>query len=353
VSKSRFHIPSLDGLRTFSFLIVFCSHGGLDAIVPGGFGVTVFFFLSGFLITTLMRVEFDRTSTVSLGRFYLRRALRIFPPFYLVLIVTSLLTTAGVLAGKLEAPALLAQFLHYTNWRIVCHGYAGFAVGTGVYWSLAVEEHFYLVFPLLYLFLRKQKFTSARQARIILTLCGLIFVWRCVLVYVLHSPVDRTYVASDTRFDSILFGCALAIHGNPVLDAHVGTDARWQRLLFPLGVAGLLLSFLIRDAGFRETARYSLQGVALIPIFVCAMRFPNWGAMRVLNYRPVAFVGTLSYSLYLMHQVVLYSLVPQLIGKIGLLLSSTLSLVVALTLAWLVYVVVERPFAKLRKRFAV
>src|ERR1700733_3673943 len=79
--RTALHIPSLDGLRTLSFLIVFTAHAGLDRIVPGGFGVTVFFFLSGYLITTLMRVEAETSGHVSLKHFYLRRALRILPPF--------------------------------------------------------------------------------------------------------------------------------------------------------------------------------------------------------------------------------------------------------------------------------
>src|SRR5277367_6687518 len=74
------HIPSLDGLRAVSFFIVFLAHSRLEWIVPGGFGVTVFFFLSGYLITTLMRLEVERTRDVSLKHFYLRRALRILPP---------------------------------------------------------------------------------------------------------------------------------------------------------------------------------------------------------------------------------------------------------------------------------
>src|SRR5438270_10676355 len=84
-AKKPFQIPSLDGLRAVSFMIVFLSHAGLGRFVSGGFGVTVFFFLSGYLITTLMRMEADKTGHVSLKLFYLRRAVRILPPFYIVL----------------------------------------------------------------------------------------------------------------------------------------------------------------------------------------------------------------------------------------------------------------------------
>ncbi len=80
--KPSFHIPSLDGVRALAFLAVFLCHAGLDRIFPGGFAVTVFFFLSGYLITTLLRREFEKTGTISFGKFYYRRALRIFPPLF-------------------------------------------------------------------------------------------------------------------------------------------------------------------------------------------------------------------------------------------------------------------------------
>jgi peptidoglycan/LPS O-acetylase OafA/YrhL len=350
--KAGFHIPSLDGLRTISFCIVFAAHAGLDYIVPGGFGVTVFFFLSGFLITTLLRLEFEKTQTVSVRNFFIRRALRILPPFYLLLLIASGLTALEILPGQLQPGAVLAQALHYANYRIVYHGYEGFAAGTGVYWSLAVEEHFYLLFPFLYLGLRKLGLSARGQASLIVGMCLLILAWRCLLVYELKSTTERTYVASDTRFDSILFGCALAVFGSPVLDPQAGSDALWQRVLLPLGVLGLLATFLIRNADFRETLRYTIQGISLIPVFVCAVRYPTWGPMRVLNYRPVAFIGVLTFSLYLCHQVLLFLVRDHLEARLGLPASALIALALALAFAWLVQQTIERPFARLRKLFS-
>jgi peptidoglycan/LPS O-acetylase OafA/YrhL len=300
----------------------------------------------------LLRLEFDRTETISLRNFYIRRALRILPPFYLVLLIACALTLLGILPGTIAPSAVLAQAFHYANYRIVCHGYDGFAPGTAVYWSLAVEEHFYLLFPLLYLWLRKRGIGQRGQAICLVLLCASILAWRCVLVYALHSATDRTYLASDTRFDSILYGCALAVLGNPVLDPQRGSDTLWKAGLLPLGGLGLLVSFLVRDAGFRESIRYSLQGVALIPVFVCAVRFPTWGPSKVLNYRPVAFIGVLTYSLYLCHQVVLFVVRGRLEARLGLPASALLSLVIAIAVAWLAQVTIERPFARLRKRFS-
>jgi len=352
VSKASLHIPSLDGLRALSFALVFVAHIGLGNLVPGGFGVTVFFFLSGFLITTLMRLEWQKTGHVSLRKFYMRRVLRILPPFYLVLIVATSLTLLGVLRWQLDLRAVAAQFLHYANYWIVTHGDGGFARGTGVYWSLAVEEHFYLLFPLLYLSLRRLKASPAQQLSVLLVLCFCAFLWRCYLVFALHSAAERTYVASDARFDSILFGCALAVYGNPVVDPPPKRAEVWKYVWLPVAVVALFSTFLFRDPRFRETLRYSVQGLALVPVFVCAVRYPDWGLMKVLNYRPIAYVGVLSYSLYLTHQIIFMALEDRLGDKLGTAVCALLTLVLSVGLSLVLQEFVEKPCARLRKRFS-
>lgn len=342
------HLPSLDGIRAVSFLIVFAAHAGLERVVPGGFGVTVFFFLSGYLITTLLRLEHDGRGGVSLGQFYLRRALRILPPFYLVLAAAVLAAAIGLLPGTVSGRAVLAQAVHVANYWIVQHGYDGMPNGTGVYWSLAVEEHFYLVFPFLFIVLRRFVREGRHQAMILWGLCGLILAWRCVLVLGFHVHEDRTYVASDTRVDSILFGCALALSGNPALDGASRISERvWKWVLLPLGLGLLLFTFLLRNPAFRETVRYTLQGIGLIPVFVVALRYPEWGPYRVLNLKTVAFVGVLSYPLYLVHHVVLGAL-----GATPGILRAVLALGISVAAAWGIHELVEKPCARLRKRLS-
>lgn len=337
-------------MRAVSFGIVFVAHAGLENIVPGGFGVTVFFFLSGFLITTLMRTEFEKSGTVSLKQFYLRRVLRILPPFYFVLTTATVLTAVGLLAGGLDREAVGAQFLHYANYWIVHHGYSGQALGTGVYWSLAVEEHFYFLFPWIYLLLRRLRASHRRQAVVLWTLCAALLAWRCVLVFGFHTATDRTYLASDCRFDSILFGAALAVWNNPVLDGDPkGSPGLWKFVLLPLSIAVLLLGFLWRADQFRETARYTLQGLALGPIFICAIRWPEFLPFRLLNTRVISFLGVLSYSLYLTHHVIIFGVnhyLPQVHG----LVRGTISLSLALGISYGIYLAIEKPCAQLRKR---
>jgi peptidoglycan/LPS O-acetylase OafA/YrhL len=356
-------IPSLDGLRAVSFLIVFVAHAGVEQF-PGGLGVTVFFFLSGFLITTLMRVEVAATGDVSLKNFYLRRALRILPPFYIVLFVATvvgLFAYPSWLTPPLRSLPVLSQVLHFSNYWIAAHGWDGIAPGTGVYWSLAVEEHFYLLFPFAFLLLERRGISGRGKAVVFWGVCAAVFLWRCVLVMGLGSAPDRTYLCSDTRIDSIAFGCALAVWNNPVLDAgpagpaaHAsgkrGAGGLAGRIWFPAGIALLLATLLIRNQTFRETLRYSLQGISLTPIFVAAVARPDQGVFRALNWRPVRFLGTLSYVLYLTHHVVLFALeketplrgVPRAVA----------ALVIATGLAWLMHRFVEKPCARLRRRLS-
>jgi peptidoglycan/LPS O-acetylase OafA/YrhL len=349
------HIPSLDGMRAASFFIVFVSHAGLKDIVPGGFGVTVFFFLSGYLITTLMRVEADRTGHVNLTNFYLRRALRILPPFYIVLVAATALAALGFLDGTLQPMAVASQLLHFSNYWIAAHGGGGVATGTGVYWSLAVEEHFYLVFPAVLLALNGLRLTGRQKAFSFWGICALVLAWRCVLVLLLHVDVERISLCSDTRVDSITFGCALAVWNNPAIDGPapdgIGSrseSALWRLIVLPAGIALLLVTFVVRGPVFRETLRYTVQGVALTPIFMMAVRHPQWRVFRLFNWRPMRFVGSISYSLYLVHHVAIKAVEqhPRLGGVAGALVA----LFISFAIAWAIHVVVEKPCAQLRRR---
>jgi peptidoglycan/LPS O-acetylase OafA/YrhL len=344
------HIPSLDGLRAISFLLVFVAHAGLDNIVPGGLGVTIFFFLSGFLITTLMRNEYELSGRVSFQRFWLRRVLRILPPFYLVLIGVTLLAPLIDPSAPMRPAAIAARALHFTNYWVIYHGTTGEPPGTGVYWSLAVEEHFYLVFPLIFVGLQRLRLSQRSQAVTLWCICIAVLLWRVILVSVFHVPTDRTYMGSDTRLDSIMYGCAIAVWCNPVIDHPRLNEGAWKRIYFPGALVVLLACVLIRGNAFdfRETLRYSLQGVALTVLFVAAIRYPDWWPFRWLNWRPVAFLGVLSYSLYLLHFTVIIGVQNRLHAP--LFVQGLVAFALSTALAWVMYVAVERPSARLRKR---
>jgi peptidoglycan/LPS O-acetylase OafA/YrhL len=342
------HIPSLDGIRAVSFMLVFAAHAGASTFISVDFGVTVFFFLSGFLITTLMRSEFDRNGSVNIRHFWLRRALRILPPFYLVALAATLIALILYPPGTVYAPAMTAELLFYANyWGI--YGINREAPGTGVVWSLAVEEQFYLLFPLLYISIQKLRVPRFEQAWLLWGLCVLILAWRCALVMAMHSESARIYIATDTRVDSVLFGCALAVWNNPVLDEPTGSPGLWKFLLLPAALAALLICFLFQSTVFRETWYFSIQGAALTLVFIAAIRFHTWPLFRFLNWRPVVFIGTLSYSLYLVHDVLLRA-VARLWPQSHAWQRAVISLAASVIAAWAIYVLVEKPCARLRKR---
>lgn len=349
-THSRFYIPSIDGIRTVAFLIVFLAHAGLGKIIPGGFGVTIFFFLSGYLITTLLRREYDKHQNIDFKSFYFRRILRIWPPFYLLLLLGTGLTLLGVLEGQIHLSAFLSQSLHYANYYSIFIG-GGITPGSGVYWSLAVEEHFYFIFPLLYIVLRKKNVTPRQQMFIIWGLCLAILIWRCILIYTFNVPSERTYYASDTRVDSILFGCALAVNGNPIMDRGIYSNKLWKCFFLPMGIVLILFSLLYRSPDFQETFRYTIQGIGLYPIFVTAIRFPTWGLFNWLNISWVRFLGILTYSLYLVHHTVIFYVqahIPQLHSVI----QGIVSLLISLALAYAIYRFIEMPFAQVRKKLS-
>ena len=136
-------IPSLDGIRAISVLIVVLGHSGLEALVPGGLGVTIFFFLSGYLISTLMLAEHSRTGEINILNFYARRVFRLMPPLIVSLAIAYGLTYSGLLAGAITCKGLAAQLLYFANYYGLFFD-PGNTIpdGTGILWSLAVDEPF-------------------------------------------------------------------------------------------------------------------------------------------------------------------------------------------------------------------
>lgn len=345
---NEFHIPSLDGIRGLAALIVFVSHAGLRALVPGGFGVTVFFFLSGFLITTLLRIEFERTRTISFRNFYLRRIYRILPPMYIVLIVVMSIALAGWLPHHMNAEAVLAQFAHLTNYYYVFGEKSGFVPSTSVMWSLAVEEHFYLLFPVAIVFLFR-RFPMRRIAVILLVACGIVLAWRCYVMLVLELGQPYTYHATDTRLDSLLYGCILAVWCNPVLDAQrIRLRPRTAGVLFAIATGVLLFCFVHRDPLFRETLRYSLQGMALFVVFLCAVRYHELPVFSWLDSRPMRALGLISYTFYLTHLPCL-ALIDTHTSLDGL-PRGIAGFIATTAVSSAMYLLVERHLAALRKK---
>jgi peptidoglycan/LPS O-acetylase OafA/YrhL len=340
-------IPGLNGLRALSVLIVIVAHMGFEHIVPGGFGVTVFFFISGFLITRLLLAETEANGKLQLGRFYMRRIVRLYPALLFMMYITVCLY---ILLGYghpsvMEVAAGVGYFTNVFQVLSRIGGELPFMPWTHL-WSLAVEEHFYLVFPLLVVaFGKNWRGLSLALSAVI----GAALLWRLYIEFGTNLPSeDYNYMMSDARLDSLAWGCLLStlLHAS-------GSARNFKHLIgfIPTVVAliGLALSFVLRDENFRYTLRFTLQGAA---IFTLMLNLYYWKflsfAFAILDWKPLAWVGTISYALYLWH----VPLLDLFVRGFGDSLSVRVAAVaVSFAAASFSMHYVEKPFLALRRKY--
>ena len=226
------YIPGLDGVRCIAVMMVIIAHAGFDHIVPGGLGVTVFFFISGFLITRLLLAETVKEGRVGLGKFYIRRFLRLLPALYVMLVVTwAILVAMGTPPRPVE---VITAFTYTGNYLYTHLAFLDFNAAAGLgepgvrvapwehLWSLAIEEHFYLLFPLLIVMFRK-RLDSLIWVCAFLIVAALL--WRLTTLHVLGWPPKYNYAATDARIDSLVWGCLLSIL------LHLRPGGAWRRWL--------------------------------------------------------------------------------------------------------------------------
>jgi peptidoglycan/LPS O-acetylase OafA/YrhL/glycosyltransferase involved in cell wall biosynthesis len=348
VSSARY-VGELDGLRAIAIGIVICAHYRLIP-VPGGFGVTLFFFLSGYLITTLFYSEIKSSNNIDIFKFYLRRWLRLSPPLVISVIVGIIfyrVTRVAVGGTSVPMGTTMAALFYYTNYYDLAWGMEpSKVIPFGVCWSLSVEEHFYLLWPLL---IKINIRNTSRLLTIIVGACFAILVWRVVAHSLLSLSTDYIGEATDTRIDSILYGALL----------RVLFETRWAPTIVsvlqaPLsriaGVILLAMSFTIQNDAFRDTLRYSLQGIALLPLFSAVLLDkPTTVVRRLLASPTMVLIGRLSYSIYLFH---LLARTPAevVFGSPYRIESTIFGLFLTGIVAYTMYVFVERPIANIRHR---
>ena len=337
-----------------SILIVLTSHFISPKLVPGGFGVTVFFFVSGYIITRLMLEEFADTGAISLRNFYIRRVIRLYPPLLVLIAASAIVAIAQKLPVEIEGYfASLFYFMNYYLGYLDLNNSAFIRPpGFGPLWSLSVEEHFYILFPLTVFLVRGKSDRLILAALAVCTLCLLIRIG-----YVLFLPPKvasvYTYQNSEARFDSIAFG---------VLLASITAGGRGQDFIRRLtsstavliACTVLVACFAVQSDDFRNTLRYSLQGGGLF-ILVAAVVFTEryTVAYRILNSALLVWIGQLSYSLYLWHQLVAHFLVTttDIDRVLGHVPSALFTVVASFVLAAASYYLIEQPFQAQRKRF--
>jgi len=334
-------VPTLDGLRAISIVLVLLGHMSgtrYFTTVPlfglyANFGVRVFFIISGFLITSLLLKEMAKTGRISLKDFYTRRVLRIFPAFYTFLLVVCALSLGAVI--QLRPHDLLFAFTYLMNFHFD-HSWS-----VGHLWSLAVEEQFYLLWPAIVASCsRKRAFQIAAAVFVMSPFL------RLSVYYFTPSLRHGIGHMFPTVADALAIGCVLAGTRD-----WLHTQNWYMRLLQPRNfviiAAVAVLANLLQD--WPRIYMAVGESIMNIGIAICidrCMTFAAGRVGRVLEWKPIAFIGVLSYSLYIWQQLFLNR------SSVSLACAFPLNLILVGLFALGSYYLVEQPFLKLKQRYS-
>jgi peptidoglycan/LPS O-acetylase OafA/YrhL len=342
------YLPGLDGLRALAVIAVLVYHGNY-ALLPGGFlGVEIFFVISGYLITSLLLKEWRQTGGINLPRFWLRRARRLLPALFLI-IVASLTFAVFVLPDEVAAlrSDALAAMAYVTNWYFIFTQKSYFeAVGRPSLlkhlWSLAIEEQFYLLWPLL-LTLMLRRWSLRRVLGVVLALATASAALMAFL-YVPDTDPSRVYFGADTRASGLLFGAALAFVWAPER-----ISKRLDRLPFDLiglGALGVLAWLCWSVNQFSATlyqGGFAVVGIATIVLIAATVHPRARLGPLVLGREPLRWVGLRSYGIYLWHWPIFMLTRPNLDVPLDGALLFILRLAATFVLADISYRLVETP----------
>ena len=369
--------PGLDGLRAFAVIAVLLYHADL-AWIPGGFlGVEVFFVISGYLITALLLAEWRQRGRIDLKTFWLRRARRLLPALYVLLVVTlafAVVFLPGEVAGL--RGDVLAAFGYVTNWYLIFGQESYFeAVGRPSLlqhlWSLAVEEQFYLIWPPILALGLCIGATRLRRRRVLTVVIfgAVASAMAMALLYVPGVDPSRIYYGTDTRATGLLCGAALAFLWSPG-DKYRPSEARHHRLGLPgrsrfrrrwgwtapllldiVGFAalGALVWFCVNLGEFQPflySGGFALVGTATTATIMAVVHPHSVIGSRFLGSAPLRWVGVRSYGIYLWHWPVFMVTRPDLDVPIDGLPLLALRLSATVVLADLSYRYIETPIRR-------
>jgi peptidoglycan/LPS O-acetylase OafA/YrhL len=342
-------IPSLDGIRALSISIVLLSHSyGTLAnervretlkyifLFEGQLGVTTFFILSGFLITTLILNEKRETDSINLVGFYKRRAFRILPPYYVFLGILFLLSELGSIPPNWKPYMLIAAALFGTDYY--------YRVGwLGHTWSLSIEEHYYLIWPLL-----MKKLSMRQLKRFVLISMVVVPFFRVAtwnLSFLKTAPFYNSFFMFHNRIDGIMLGCAAALFYSDPKFLH------WKKHLFSPYTQLLALACLSLDPLFEAkykglwfTVVLPLEQIAICVMMLWLIEHPGGRIGKVFNSRPVVHLGVISYSLYIWQQLFCRPINSFFVGTLPW------SILFSLIAAELSYHLIEQPVLRWRNR---
>ncbi len=353
-SRSRY-VPALDGLRCLAVVAVIAYHMHFDWAPGGLLGVTMFFVLSGYLITGLLLKEYKETRTISLSNFWLRRVRRIIPAIVFAVLGTAILCAIfdQALLTKMR-PDVLPTLFFFNNWWQIFHNVSYFdALGEPSpllpCWSLSIEEQFYLIWPVALLILLKIGVSRKviRNGTLVLAALSAL---EMALLFNPHVDPSRIYYGTDTRAFSLLIGSFLAfVWPYQRLTERAGEAmSTGGRLAFNLvGVAAVVGLFVMvaTTNGFQP---FIYQGGLVIcsvltALAIAVMVHPISWIGKIFAFKPFVFIGKISYSMYLWHYPVILLMTPNNIqGTLPLWLCG-LQFLVIVGLSTLSYYVVENP----------
>jgi peptidoglycan/LPS O-acetylase OafA/YrhL len=343
----RRNIPALDGFRALAIALVIVDHYHLVNVPNmglGATGVTLFFVLSGFLITWLLLEEDRKFGGVSLKAFYQRRFLRIFPGFYTQWLIQVAIRLAAHKAK--HWPEMLSAFFYCSNY------YAGVFDPPNMAllftWSLAAEEQFYLLWPSLF-----SRFRTRLKplTRILGGLIACALILRIVIYTLLHAKLRYLYSAFECRMDSMLFGCLTA-----VLIRRGALDRIRSVICFhscapalTIGAfAGAIGLEVVAPKPFAYTAGLSVDAILAAILLIQLITFHAEPAWKWIDARPLRFLGRISYSLYLYHL-----LVRDVVRRVGerwpYVAQQIIELAAMVLVASLSYYLIERPLIRRKK----
>lgn len=351
VRTERGYLPTLDGWRAVAILAVIVDHvfgyefrsypALFSATRTGPNGVSLFFAISGFLICSRLLEEYAAMGRISLSGFYIRRASRILPPAMAYLIVIAVLALAGIiLVSPMEWVSSGLFFRNYLPPPSTGTGWGGYTIH---YWSLAVEEHFYLIWPI------TLALAGPKRARWVAAgLAIAVASWRSWdfhhLLFEKHFPGILFASRTDTRLDGLLMGCLAALFL---------AEARWRalflRIVRPWVWAFCAAGYLAIQAVFRRHYYTILESALLALLVTATVLRPNTRIGKLLELPWVRWIGRLSYSLYLWQQLFL---VPGANPPWVRLQSFPVNLLLLVAISALSYRFVERPLIRLGHRLA-
>jgi len=299
--------PHLDGLRTIAVYLVVAFHAGADRFAGGFIGVDVFFVLSGFLVTQILLRDLYGFGRVGLSRFYSRRFRRLLPASFVMLAVTAVVYSAIASPSEMldALDAIRASFLYVANWFFVHEASDYFADDINAspvvhFWSLAIEEQFYVAWPLLLTGL----FVATRRAgrhrwnviRAVVALGALLSVVAALRLS--GSELDRAYYGTDTRAYQLLAGALLALSPSVL----VASNRLRRGLALVAGAAIAALALLATALDGLDPIERGAATVAVTVALIVAIESPHGGPVKwALSLPPVTYLGRISYGTYLWH----------------------------------------------------